>query len=201
MDTKPKVDLEALAKEVASFLPGWTWRGPLYEHTVETHAVIAREDGASISINGNGWTSDGRVSITPGLWPKSKKGEEFSPYRYSGEGSPRITVAQGRPAKDIAREIERRFLPEYLPLYTKMLERRNATDVRQDSTQTASENLAKLVGGKVQGQERGDGEVHWYHEGATYGDAKSHDGGKEWNLQVHNLSYDKVARILKIVNE
>lgn len=200
MDTKPKVDLQALAKEVAKFLPGWTWRGPLYEHTTDTHVVITNADGAQITVSGNGWTRDGRLTIGAGRWPKTKKGEECGPNGYS-DPHPRITVAENRPAKDIAREIERRFLPDYLPLYAKMVEQRNAIDVRQDSAKVKVTELTKIIGGETRGLEAGDGEVHWFHEDATYGDAKSHDGGKEWNLQVHNLPYDKVARILKIVKE
>lgn len=203
MDTKPKVDLQGIAKQVASFLPGWTWRGPLYEHTEDTHAVIRNAEGAEVTISGNGWTRDGRLTISAGRWPKSKKGDEFAPSRHgnSGDEAPSITVAETRSAKEIAREVERRFLPDYLPLYAKMVERRDLTDVRQDSTKTASEKLAKIVGGKVQGSDRGDGEVQWFHDDDTYGDAKSHDGGQDWTLSIHGLSYEKLAQILKIVKE
>jgi hypothetical protein len=203
MDTKPKVDLQGIAKQVASFLPGWTWRGPLYEHTEDTHAVIRNAEGAEVTISGNGWARDGRFHISAGNWPKSKKGDEFSPYRHGGGGdeSPRISVAATRSTKDIAREIERRFLPAYLPLYAKMVERRDATDVRQASAKTKCEELAKIVNGETRGLEAGDGEVHWYHEEATYGDAKSHDGGNEWNLNIRNLPFEKVAKILKIMKE
>lgn len=201
MDTKPKVDIQRLAKEVAAFLPGWSWRGPLYEHTTDSHAAIARADGAEVVISGNGWARDSRLTIGAGNWPKTKKGEQCQPSGYGGDQSPRITVSENRSAKDIAREIERRFLPEYLPLYAKMVERKEAIDARQASAKTKVQSLTEIVGGEIRGIEKGDGEVHWFHNDATYGDAKSSDGGKEWTLNVHSLPYEKLARILKIVKE
>lgn len=201
METKPEIDLQGITKDVAKFLPGWSWESPTADRT-NWHAILRHTDGMEIYINGNGWTRDGRLHIGCSGWPKTKKGDECSPYKvYCENKAPSITVADNRPPKAIAAEITRRILPEFLPLYQKMLEYRDATDRRQESAKEKCAELTRIVGGETRGLEAGDGEVHWYHEEKTYGDAKPHSGGKEWTLSVHNLPYEKVAKILKIVKE
>ena len=112
------LDLHALAQDVAAQLgPEWAYRVPKVdpgEKRPEWYATIEQPDGAGIHFGTA--RAPGRVTIN-GTWPRDWRGEVYRPHK----DSPEITVSADRPAADIAREISRRFMPDYIPKYVEQL--------------------------------------------------------------------------------
>ena len=98
--------LQTLATQIAAHLPGWTREIPElppHEYTPR-HVFLRRDDGAGIAI-AFVWNQQGRIEVS-GRYP----------YQASGHfrDRPVITLNAARRAEALAREISRRFLPDYL---------------------------------------------------------------------------------------
>ena len=104
-----KEELLALGETVASHL-GADWKANMVEDSWRPIAELKRPDGATVSLVTNG----ARLSVK-GVYP--------TPYNYLIKRTPNISVALHRGAETIARNIQRRFLPDYLATYAKGAER------------------------------------------------------------------------------
>lgn len=67
--------------------------------------------------------NSGRLNIV-GQWPNPVRDGRGTQTFYPYEDQPRITVAFGRGAQAIAKDITRRFLPKYLPMWEQMVQNR-----------------------------------------------------------------------------
>lgn len=186
------VNLAKLAAEVAPTLPEgpWTVRPPR-EEAHDSHAILERADGATVWISGNGWTRNGRLSVSGG-WPRTKAGEVMGPR----EGRPSITVAETRPSAGVAAEIARRFLPDYLRLYAEALAKKVSWDDSRAAKRAACREMAAEIGGKVQGET--DANVHWYHDYGSCGDATP--GSEDtWSFKIHGVGAKAAREIARLV--
>lgn len=116
----------------------------------ERHPHLRRlSDGAEFWI-GLDWRGKGRVDVVAN-WPRDTKGQEQRPYfsQYSefGSASPTITFAATKSASQAAKDINRRFLSTFLPLWEKqaavVAERHAYTNRQKD----LAGRIAPLVGG------------------------------------------------------
>jgi len=126
-------DLAALAQELARHLPGWTCE----PRDSEWFASLRRDDGPSISIHNN----RGRLSIH-GAWPKGADGHHYYPHDRSAE----ITCAVARPPASIARDIERRLLPVYLPLWQEQDRKRREAEESSRQAEALIRRLEDVLG-------------------------------------------------------
>lgn len=108
-----KDEFSSLAQAVAEHLDGTYTPGHLNGGSISTEGVsfYIRSEGGRLHINGD--------------WPRIDKGNEiFRPGRYE-PAAPQISVSAKRSANDIAKDIARRFLPSYTPIYLEQLQRRD----------------------------------------------------------------------------
>jgi len=111
---------------------------------------IVRDDGAKITLN-SCW-NDGRW-VVHGGWPNdpTKGGNQRAMLRdwlYSAS-IPEITVTRKKTPAQIAKDITRRFLPEYLPLYAQCLEKRDERVNRCDQKMDTARKLVDILGKQV----------------------------------------------------
>lgn len=190
-----------LVLDVANHLPGtwdveryphdWNWGGKLTE--VESGAVLhldGREDYKTRTVP--------RMSARGSL-PKDSKGQEVVVLRY-GEKMPEITITSSKPADKIARDIESRLMPAYLPLLAQAKERIAAQDAYQDATSLICEQVAKIVRVKPDLKER---RVSFYHSPLTLfheSQSEARVSPDEVVLELH-LSPKLAIEILKLLAE
>jgi hypothetical protein len=117
-----------------------------------------------------------KLYIDAGTWPKARTVAEgsttISPYQI-GEAAPGIHVSRNRGPEIIAREITRRFLPEYTRIWEKAKARAESEDSRVDATVATYRALCAGLGieAKEQPNYRGAYEISLYGlPGGIYGD-------------------------------
>lgn len=128
-----EIDLEALARAIAPHLDGGTWQYKPNEDRREA-ATILGPNGAVISLSVE-WSGKGRVKVD-GQYPRDHHNQWVidSVKRYN-EALPSITVSASRQPKDLAADIQRRFIPLYLGVLAKAQEevaRRKATEDKRN---------------------------------------------------------------------
>jgi len=185
--------LHTRATEIVQYLDGWKIEQEESEH----YAHLVRADGAGIHIKGNGYNYEEsqRLEIT-GKWPAQIRidGNLYSFYpSYRNRDNPRITVAKARSNAAIAKDIERRFLPKYLPLYAEMLEYRQGVLDNEARRLDSMTELATVAGGKAR-----RGEVRIYRSNISGQLRPSYDGGKvDIKLSVPWALGLEIAALLK----
>jgi hypothetical protein len=115
--------------------PGWRFDERFLAHC--WCAVIIDDEGHGIHFNTQQKT--GRYYIS-GCWPRGKSGIQLPDH------CPHITVALLRPADEIAAEIKRRFLPDYLEQYNKAKAIADATDDRDKQIAAVRQELIEFLG-------------------------------------------------------
>jgi len=133
--------LQALAPGIAEAL-GWEVERKErdYRHYVEIVATEERRLGLSVTDGHGTMGISGRFPAPPSSW-----GSSWLPYDAK---TPRINVSLKKTAEAIARDIERRLLPEYEPLLAEALRRRAEHEGSEDKAMTNMKRLAKVIGGK-----------------------------------------------------
>lgn len=124
METQTVSNLRTITTEVARLLSGLT--GQQWQARLDTEGSdsswrqnIDGPDQAAIFVS-NTWGGKGRIHLS-GSFPHDVR------FSYQ-EQRPTITVAETTTPERIAKEIQRRLLPEYLPLLAKKLADKNAHD-------------------------------------------------------------------------
>lgn len=154
------MDLYPFAQQIAPLLgEGWTVNPPdpdrewTRSHPTLTHA----ETGANFTITGpcTYGADRGKLSVHCN-WPKDGTGSEarphFSQYSDMGAAAPSISFASTKTPAVAAKDIARRFLPAFLPLYVKQA----ATVQGDEDAIAARRRLAEAVAKLVQGSIRDD---------------------------------------------
>ena len=131
-----------LAQQVAEHLPGeWTvegfpsdWgRGGAYLHDSNNQAtLIIGESQDYADRNKN------KISIS-GDYPRDRDGRMSEARRFS------IKVSGDKSAELIARDVERRLLPDYLPVLRSVLATLSSRDAYEDKTTRIAQSIADLV--------------------------------------------------------
>ena len=111
---------------------------------------------------------------------------------------PEISVCGTRGAAAIAKEIKRRFLPEYLPLLQKAIDRRDAANSYEDKTRANLTVLAAIVNAHVP-TERDRSTASFYHNDKAYGDIQV--SGDSVTLKLSSLTMKQAERILTLLTE
>ena len=111
---------------------------------------------------------------------------------------PEISVSGTRGAAAIAKEIKRRFLPEYLPLLQKAIDKRDAANSYEDKTRANLTVLAAVVNASVP-TERERSTASFYHNDKAYGDIQV--SGDSVSLKLSSLTMQQANRILAMLAE
>jgi hypothetical protein len=139
MDFAKRDRLIALAEQVAEALPGAWDVKPFPEDWGRIGAWLTDPDNkAMLTIGETQSRHDGRLDVNTD-YPRDSQGN--SAY----EKRPKITVSDSKSGTQIAKDIERRLLPEYLPLLEKVLVRYRAADEFEDKTTSLAKQIANIV--------------------------------------------------------
>jgi len=136
---------------------GDAWKAEIVSPHADEHRVKAvRDDGASVFFAR--WSHrNGKVDIS-GCYPRAGDGYHFRPY---GDDVPGISVSLRTPkevddgapsfvsADRIAKAIQKRFLPKYLPLYEDRLAACKEHDSKCDEARVKADALADVLGGEA----------------------------------------------------
>jgi len=133
------LEFATLTQQIASHLEGWTWDEPKNEH-VDDWQLLAGPDGAKLHLRYDKY--GGRIAIN-GEYPRS--GGTIYPWHDKDRPND-ITVSAQREPRAIARDIERRYLQEYLVAYCKGLELLSTARVHEQAKKDLATKQAKLCG-------------------------------------------------------
>lgn len=192
-----RTNFEHLVQEVGEHLPGlwelnrnpadWNWGAKLTDH--ETCAIL------HLNARGN-YRSEGVTSMTVrGEVPKNARGE--SPYIGYGKSMTEINVAVSKSPGQIAKEIERRFMPAYMEILKGALDSIASSDTYHDKVNSVAKRIADLAG--VPYETKNDGRVlfhHSSHEILTDSNAKVYDNDVTLEL---SLSHENALDVLRFL--
>lgn len=100
-------------------------------------------EGGRLRVVVGGYRHEGRVTFR-GLWPTFRDGTA-----YSGGPTHAITCAAGRPAAALAKEIQRRLLPVYLPAFHEAQRYVAHHDAHCSEAELIAARLAESIGARV----------------------------------------------------
>lgn len=141
MDSEKRNKLICLVGDIAEALQGQWEMTPFPEdwgrlgawlNETKTKAIL------SIGESQSARTHDTQLDVSTD-YPRDRQGN--SAY----EPRPKISVSSSKSGSQIARDIERRLLPEYLPILEKVLKRYAASDEYEDKTSQIARQIASLV--------------------------------------------------------
>jgi hypothetical protein len=197
----PNEELVQLTKDIAKELgDAWTFK-PLDEPYPTQY--IQGLNGAELAVRIETYGSrKGRVEIH-GNFHIGRNREFVDVREWSHSTSercklPEISVAGNRGAASVAKEIKRRFLPEYLPLLQKAIEKRDAATSWEDKTRANLVTLAAIVNASVP-TERDRTTASFYHNDKAYGDIQV--SGDSVTLKLSNLTMKQAKQILTSLTE
>jgi hypothetical protein len=193
-----QIRLAHLAQAVAENLEGtWSRRPPKkqangYDQVGE---YIDGPDGATLWLH-RFWRDESRIVVS-GDWPRTAGGQ--LPKRYS-EKLPSITVADSRSPQAIARDITRRFLPDYQAKLAEFRQRVADDNAYHKAVADLSARMAKALGLEVtdmKTQREGQLRLYGALSGDAWGDIEvSRDSV---TLKLHSLTPEKAEAILGLL--
>ena len=170
------------------------------------------DHGPGLWLRCGSWGDPNRVVIS-GVYPRTIAGEVYPPsyalpYEQRETYLRQITVSASKPTERIAREIERRFLPEYRRLYALCLAHVTERNASLTAHRSARDRLAAVVPMATtlpSWRNKSERERTLYIHGGpgrTGGEVEiAHDGDRVYRLELTNLSLDDAEWILRFVFE
>lgn len=131
----------------------------------------------------------------------TKSFEDVREHGIGGYSSlPSIAVSMSRGPEVIAKEIKRRFLPEYLPLLKKAQTKRDSREEYYRKAQSNLRTLAAIVHADMSRLKREGTEISTYSSDSAYCEVRTNDTGKT-DIKITNLTFEQAKRVLAIVAE
>jgi hypothetical protein len=155
------------------------------------HVYLDGENGQeSIHLYSGGYQMKERIRIS-GNFPRTERGESVELYRY-GEKRHEITVSITKTPEQIARDIQRRFLPRYRELLGGVVERVNKTN---QYARTCAQNLLAIKGEPLTETEAR--ERAWRFSGSVFGEVWV--GNESARIEIHSLPIEVARKIMTMV--
>jgi hypothetical protein len=191
-------DLGELARAVAALLNGEHFTVETPEAGERHYVRLVAPDGRAFSLN-NSWSGRGKLHVS-GCYPKD--GDKYMGPREWGaigynEQAPSINVSAEREPGPIARDISRRFLPEYTRVY-QACEAKRAEHVAYLATvNNAAAQLEALIPGSEVREHDGQGAVYFHTSEHGYGELMPYSDTVNMDLRSLPLALAlKVAAVL-----
>lgn len=167
-----------ICRELNKPVPEWSIMSYDPAEYIDRWPDLIHKDGRKIDFSdGKGVQREARKRLNiSGHWPQNGDNGPIMSLYQVGEKSPSIEVSRDRGAAVIAREIVRRFLPEYTRIWLKCQEKINATNRHLADTEHNFRKLCKVLGidpVKVSRhglQDQAKISVYEYFRGAGYGE-------------------------------
>jgi hypothetical protein len=175
-------------------------------HTVdndEWHRIVA-PNGAAIHLYFPASGKDkNRISIS-GVWPHRKAHTQVVPSAlYPQQEAPSITVSADKTPEQIAGDIEKRFLPVYLPMWEACYQRGQELNAAEDKELSAKEEITAVLDCKLSDREREPGNrIGRYSSlpGSMY-IQDIYVGTGTVSLDIRSIPHDLAIKVLKLLKE
>lgn len=154
------------------------WKPLTGEHS--RRAKVVRKDSAEIWIR-----IDGDRIRTSGLYPGNHL-PWGTDYAY-------ITTAMSRGAETIARDIQRRFLPKYLPLFERNMRMKAADEEYQCLEEAVKKALCEILGG----ERVFDKSIQFTGPGGSHGSMTV--SGSSVTLELRSLGFEDAKSIARFL--
>ena len=185
----PVKDVAEKMKAVCKSL-GWTIDKPSDEFShVYLKAKVNGYQAAYASLSYGRYPYQGRITVT------AYSNHDSAIYSY-GEEHLNISVSATRPAEQIIREIQRRFLPTFLEIADKAEEIQKREDEYSRKLEAC---MGGLKGEPLKESEKHNGKVHFNLED-IWGEVQ-YSSDDQLGIDFHNVPAEKVGRILSILKE
>ena len=165
-------------------------------------------EGSALYITWTGRRWEQRIKVD-GAWPMPDNMSYAPPScYYDGLGScPSITLSSKRPVEALIKDIQRRFLPTYLDLYVKILDRLAQERAAANNMASATENLYRILEGTVwpnQSERIKEGKLY-YSVRQVYLDARVGVGSAGATLRIEHGSFpielaNRIATLIRDFN-
>lgn len=128
-----------ICQAIAVFLPDWTLDKA--GETYDMRYTLTHTTGLQMALFTSKYDKQPRLTVSDWKWPQyttMERGQTRTntvfPHSLHGpkESSPRITCSLAKSPEAIARDIKRRFLPEYTRIYQRCLEHAKAYQQHED---------------------------------------------------------------------
>lgn len=189
------MNIKPLIEEVSKLLPGYSipdkTASPDWDN--DHYAILKNDNGKSISFFYD--VRKKRVEINP-VWLRGEH-NEILPYR---ERCDSITVSAEKPAEKIAKDIQRRLLPDYDAAF----ERGRVEKESQDrSSKSRNETIAKVEAIlETKKSTHSDNTVHAYHRANSSSvDCRVSYDGSSVELKFSSVSKEIALKILALYKE
>lgn len=182
-----EINVQELAEAIAAYLPGgWRAGKPVESDWGPSRsATIEYDEGGCIALYYDSYRK--HVSCC-GRYPH--------PLQHGVE-EPKIRFSPGRKPQALARDIERRLLAQYLPLYYDSLRRKGEHDAAEEDRDTYLKRYARACRGEIRGET-----IHLFHEAddsgeRVMGDVRvSTDGSARIEVYVPADMVERICQIL-----
>ena len=191
----PAEEFQCFAKEVAAELG---WRYHEREEDRRDSADIDGPDGMKLYLN-NGYWDHSRITIM-GSRPQSESRNHFS---VNWPDNLRITVAPNRPARVVAKDIERRLLPNYREAFQKASEDIAERHQQRMGAQRIANNIAGILGCGV-APNNGPGcdfHVHPRNLMKGYADIRVSEYSNEVEINLRWVSPELAERVCRTLKQ
>jgi len=181
--------LHELAQNIALVLEAWQYSD---EQPYEHRAMLDGVGGAGLNLAWDG-SNQMRLRII-GCWPQAVR-HGGRVYNFAPYDRPRITVSASRPSTSIAKNIQRRLLPEYLMLWAVAVAARDSTLTEIEGMNRMLARLIEITG--TQANECQDSVSFGRHD-TVRGEVEIYGDGTV-NLEIYSLPLDVACEILEKV--
>ena len=174
-------------KEICSNLSGW-----MVKENHERSCSLLHVSGAEIHIYED-WK--GKVEAR-GQFPRDEKDEYMDASRWGlveyGKSNPTIGFNINKDAAKIAKDLESRLMPVYMPMYAKAVEKLNKRLVEKENKENKIAELAKIIGSKHRGNIFSE-----YMDDYSITCEISYDNNVRLDLSVDFETAKKILKLLK----
>jgi hypothetical protein len=189
------------AKEIAKYLDGFRAEAQKHDGNVsDRYAYLIGENDEKFGFTVITYGSQmGKLEIS-GDYPKGPEGEYLADSYVNGErmAPPRISVNGNRPGDKIAKDIERRFLPEYRVLLAKVKELKASREAYKNKYVSNARELVNIYGDRL--NDRNNGFRLPLKNINGYGEVES-IGADSCNILLRSVSIPLARKILSLLAE
>jgi hypothetical protein len=197
--------LTALARSIAKHLaPDWTYRPrkPLAEGEypqLGEYIDCTGKAGPALWLHYN-WRDESRIVVS-GEYPRGT--DRQIPTRHN-ETLPEITISASRSPEALAKDIVRRFIPDYIKLWDDFQNRVKADLDYHQGQDATLERLAVAGGVKVESikcfaDRNGRGRISGGLFGGVWGEVEAYPDSV--TLKLHSLSVEQAEKIIALLAE
>ena len=192
-DNKTTQERNEMGEKIALAL-GWEWT-PAEEQQNPHGFHIDGPEGSGLFLR----FRDGRINVS-GRWPEHVNQHSFYPSNHGTDVLSDITVSASRSPEQVARDINKRYIPLYFPVFQKKKQERADYIARQAMRHERANELASLCGGSppYRHEDKEPAAHLSYSESKLYGHMKVGYGG-DIHLDIHDVPFDLAKQIVRLL--